>query len=112
MMQDAATLPDVGPYFEAGNRLIQGWMAVGNEIIEFGQSRIDRSLEMGRAMAQSTSFNEALDVQATFTRATVQDYLSEAGKLTELSTQSLLDSFSTLRKPVRETIARVGAAAE
>jgi hypothetical protein len=105
-----AAIPSLDPLFQAGNRLIEGWMAVGSEMLEFSRTRIDRSLEMGRAMAQSTSLNEAIDVQATFTRSAVQDYLSEANKLADLGTRSLLDSFSTLRQPVRAAVEHQEAA--
>jgi hypothetical protein len=62
-----AAMTNLDPLFQASNRLIEGWMAVGNELLEFGKARLDRSVEMSRAMAQTTSLNEAMDVQAKFT---------------------------------------------
>ena len=106
----SAAIPDLDPLFQASNRLIEGWMAVGSEMLEFGRTRIDRGLEMGRAMAQSKSLNEAIDVQTTFTSSIVQDYLSEANKLADLGARSLLDRFSTLRQPIREPTERAEAA--
>jgi hypothetical protein len=105
-----AAMPHFDPLFQAGNRLIEGWMAVGNELFEFSKSRLDRSLEMSRAMAQSTSLNEAMDVQAKYTRSAMQDYLSEANKLADLGTRSFLDSFSTLQHQGREMTERAEAA--
>ncbi len=105
-----AAIPHLDPLFQAGNRLIEGWMAVGSELLEFGKSRIDRSLEMSRAMAQTTSLNEAMDVQAKYTRSAVQDYLSEANKLADLGTRSFLDSFTTLQHQGREMADRAEAA--
>jgi hypothetical protein len=105
-----AAIPDLDPLFQASNRLIEGWMAVGSEMVEFSRTRIDRSLEMGRAIAKSTSLNEAIDAQATFTRSTVQDYLSEVSKLADLGTRSLLETLSTLRQPIREASQRAEAA--
>lgn len=105
-----AAMPHLDPLFQAGNRLIEGWMAVGNELLEFGKTRLDRSLEMSRAMAQTTSLNEAMDVQAKFTRSAMQDYLSEANKLADLGTRSFLDSFSTLQHKGSEMANRAEAA--
>src|SRR5258708_9097721 len=78
-------------------------MAVSSEMLEFSKNRFDRGLEMSKAIAQSTSLNEALDLQATFTRSIVQDYVSEAHKIVDLSTRSLLDSFSKLSRRDRKS---------
>ncbi len=86
------------PLLQASNRMLEGWMAVSSEIFEFGKSRFERGLEMSRAMAQSTSLNEAIEVQTKYTRSIMQDYLSEANKIADFSTRSLLDSFSNLQQ--------------
>src|ERR1700730_200618 len=106
----AVGMPTFDPLFQASSRFVETWMAVSNEILEFSKSRLDRGLEMGRAIAQSTSLNEAIDVQAKFTRSTVQDYLSEANKLADLGTRSLMDSFSTLQRTAPEPANRAEAA--
>jgi hypothetical protein len=90
------------PIFRASNRLLEGWMAVSSEMLEFGKNRFDRGLEMSKAIAQSTSLNEAIDLQATFTRSIVQDYVSEAQKIADLGARSLLDSFTTLQQQARD----------
>lgn len=102
----AAGLTTFDPLFQASNRLLQGWMAVGSEMLEFGKTRFDRGLEMSKAIAQSSSFNEALDLQATYTRSIVQDYVSEAQKIADLGARSLLDSFTTLQQQAREKSTR------
>jgi hypothetical protein len=86
------------PLLQASNRMLEGWMAVSSEIFEFGKTRFDRGLETSRAMAQSTSLNEAIEVQTKYTRSIMQDYLSEANKIADLTTRSLLDSFSNLQQ--------------
>jgi hypothetical protein len=107
---DHAAMANLDPLFQASNRLIEGWMAVGSELLEFSKSRLDRNLEMSRAMAQTTSLNEAMDVQAKYTRSAMQDYLSECNKLADLGTRSFLDSFSTLQHRGREMTERAEAA--
>ena len=97
-----AAINNLDPLLQASNRLLEGWMALSSEIFEFGKTRMDRGLEMSKAMAQSTSLNEALDLQATYTRSIVQDYVSEAQKIVDLGTRSLLDSFSTLQQQTRD----------
>ena len=84
-------------------------------MLEFGRNRFDRGLEMGKAIAQSTTLNEAIDLQASYTRSIVfRDYVSEAQKIADLGTRSLLDSMTTLRqqagRQTREMVAHVTAA--
>jgi phasin family protein len=97
-----AVVPDLEPLFQAGNKLLEGWMAVGTELLEFSRSRLDQNIEMGKAIAQSGSINEAMDLQARFTRDAMQDYLTEANKLADLGTRSFFESFNTLQRPVQE----------
>jgi hypothetical protein len=99
-----AALSSFDPIFQVSNRLLEGWMAVSSEMLEFGKNRFDRGLEMSKAIAQSSSLNEALDLQATYTRSIVQDYVSEAQKIADLSARSVLDSFTTLQQQVGEKI--------
>src|SRR5258708_34763539 len=77
------------PLLQLSNRLLEGWMAVSSEMLEFSKNRFDRGLEMSKAIAQSSSFNEALDLQAQYTRSIVQDYVSEANKIVDFSTVSV-----------------------
>jgi hypothetical protein len=101
-----AALSSFDPIFQASNRLLEGWMAVSSEMLEFGKNRFDRGLEMSKAIVQSSSLNEALDLQATYTRSIVQDYVSEAQKIADLSARSVLDNFTTLQQQAGEKIAR------
>lgn len=87
-----AAINGLEPIIQAGNKLLENWMTVGSEILEFGRTRIDRSLEISKAMARSNSLDEAIDLHADFTRAMVRDYFNEAGKIADLSTRAMIDS--------------------
>jgi hypothetical protein len=90
-------IPSFDPIVQASNTLLEGLMAVSTEILEFSKTRFDHSLEVSQAIARSTSINEAIDLQARYTREIMQDYFSEANKIVDLSTRSLLDSLSQLQ---------------
>jgi phasin family protein len=105
-----AGVPSLDPLLQASNRLFETWLALGNEIMEFSKARLDRGMEMSRAMAQSKSFNEAIDLQTNFTRSAMQDYLSEAGKLADISTRTMLDGLTTLQQQAAETTSQVSHA--
>jgi phasin protein len=94
----AAALPNLQPFFQVSNRLFEAWMSVGTEILEFSKARMDQSLEMSRQISQTQSLNEAIDLQQKFARDLMQDCLSEANRLADLSTRGLIDSMSTLQR--------------
>jgi hypothetical protein len=102
---DEATvaLKGLDPLLEAGNRLLAGWMAVSAEMLEFGRTRLDRNLEASKAMARSSSFDEAFDLQARYTRSALQDYLSGAGKIADIGTRTLFDSLSAWQTMAERT---------
>ena len=104
-------LTGIEPIFQASNKLLETWMAVGSEILEFSRSRLDRNLEVSKAIARSSSIDEAIELQADHARTTVREYFSEAGKIADLGTRALLDSFSVWQPAVREAARRTTAAA-
>jgi hypothetical protein len=104
-------LTGIEPIFQASNKLLETWMAVGSEILEFSRSRLDRNLEVSKAIARSSSIDEAMELQADHARTTVREYFSEAGKIADLGTRALLDSFSVWQPAVREATRRTTAAA-
>lgn len=95
---DAAALPGLEPFFQVSNKLFEAWMTVGTEILEFSKARIDQSLEMSRQIAQTQDIGEAIGLQQKFARDLVQDYISQANRLADLSTRGLIDSVSTLQR--------------
>jgi hypothetical protein len=101
----------IDPLLQASNRLLAGWVAVSSEILEFGRARLDQNLAIGKALAQSGSIDEAIDLQSQYVRTVVQDYVAESNKIVDLGTRSLLDSMSELR-PIAHHRTEHAAAAE
>lgn len=83
----------IEPLLQAGNKWIEGWIAVGSEILEFSRLRLDRSIEVGKAMARTSTLDQAMDLQADYARAALREYVSEASKLADLGTRAVLDGF-------------------
>lgn len=95
-------LTGIEPIFQASNKLLETWMAVSSEILEFSRLRLDRNLEISKAIARSSSIDEAIELQTDHARSTVREYFSEAGKIADLSTRALLDSFTVWQPMMRE----------
>jgi hypothetical protein len=103
-------LSGIEPIFQASNKWLENWMAVSSELLEFGRSRLDRNLEVGKAIARSGSIDEAIELQTDYARSTVREYFTEAGKIADLSTRALLDGIMAWQPAIRETSRRVTAA--
>jgi hypothetical protein len=107
LFDPSSTVASLEPLFQAGNKWIEAWMAVGTEILQFSKARLDRSVEMSKAIARTSSIEQAVDLQTDYTRAMMRDYIDEAGKLADMGTRTLLDGFIALQSAARHT----GAAA-
>jgi hypothetical protein len=105
----------IEPIFQASNKWFENWAAVSSELLEFGRSRLDRNIEMGTAIARSSSFDEAIELQADYARSTVREYFSEAGKLADIGTRAVIDTVMVwqpaMREPGRRGVAATSAAA-
>jgi hypothetical protein len=94
-------MPQFDAVLTAGNRAFEAWREIGAELIEFSKSRVDQGLEIGSAVARSSSFNEVMELQAKFAQSTVNDFLAEARKLTDMSTRPIIDGLAVLQKTAR-----------
>ena len=104
-------LTGIEPIFQASNKWLENWMAVGSEILEFSRTRLDRNLEVSKAIARSGSIDEAMELHADYARSTVREYFNEAGKLADLGTRAMLDSLMAWQPVVREATKRPTQAA-
>jgi hypothetical protein len=95
---DAAHLAsNLEPFFLASSRLIENWRRASEELLEFGKVRLGRNLDTSRKVARSSSLEEALELQSEFARSMMQDYIAETGKLAEIGSRAISDSFDIWR---------------
>lgn len=94
-------LSGLEPLLTVSNKLLESWAAMSSELLEFGRSRIDRSIEASKALARSASIDEAMDLHADYTRSAVSAYFAEAGKLADLGTRAMLESLSAWQPAMR-----------
>jgi hypothetical protein len=112
MFDPSRALGGIEPLLQAGNKWFENWAAMSSELIEFGRARLDRNLEASKAIVRSGSLDEAIELQADFTRATLREYFAEAGKLADLSTRAMLESFRAWQPAARGDLTARGDTAE
>ncbi|HZB89878.1 MAG TPA: phasin family protein [Stellaceae bacterium] len=99
-------LSSMEPLFTASNKWLENCVAVGSELLEFSRSRLDRNLEISKAMAKCGSIDETMGLHEDYARSIVRDYFAQAGKLADLGTRAMFEAFSiwqpALRGEIRE----------
>jgi len=91
------------PFFLASSRFIENWRKASEELLEFGKTRVGRNIETGRKVARSASLEEAIEHQSEFARSLMQDYIAETGKLAELGSRAISDTFEFWRSERQQT---------
>ncbi len=104
-------LSGIEPLLNASNKWFENWVAMQSELLEFSRSRLDRNLEISKAIARCGSIDETMDLHADYTRSTVRDYFAEAGKLADLGTRAMLETLTMWQPMLREAQQRRSAAA-
>jgi hypothetical protein len=107
LFDPSRALGGIEPLLQVGNKWFENWAAMSSELLEFGRARLDRNLEASKAIVRSGSFDEAMDLQADFTRATLREYFAEAGKLADLGTRAMMESFRAWQPAARAEADRV-----
>ena len=108
-LDPASFAANLESFFQAGTKALDTWRTVSEELLEFGKARLTRNMEMSRKVTQSPSLDKAIEAQADFARVMMQDYIAETGKLAELGTRAMVDTFSCWRtEAVKTSAGRAG----
>jgi len=102
-LDPASFAANLEPFFHAGTKALDTWRVVSEELLEFGKSRLTRNMEMSRKVTQSPSLDKAFEVHADFARSLMEDYIAETGKLAELGTRAMAETFSYWKSEVVRT---------
>jgi hypothetical protein len=102
-MDPASFAANLEPFFQAGTKALDTWRVVSEELLEFGKSRLTRNMEMSRKVTESPSLDKAIEAQADFARSMMQDYIAETGRLAELSTRAMAETFSCWKSEAAKT---------
>src|SRR5215471_9243867 len=102
-LDPASFAANLEPFFQAGTKALDAWRVVSEELLEFGKARLTRNMEMSRKVCECGSLDKALEAQADFARTMMQDYIAETGKLAELGTRAMAETFSCWKSEVAKT---------
>jgi hypothetical protein len=103
---------NLGPLFEAQERLLANLAAISSAMFEFSRMRMKHTAAMSGALAGVTDLGEAIELHTKYTRAIVEDGLSTASKIAALSMSGLADSVTAVHRSTVEQRPPLAEAAE
>ncbi|CAN7296313.1 TIGR01841 family phasin [Phenylobacterium sp. LjRoot219] len=87
----------------------KGAEIVGAQAMAFSKKSFDDQVHAARSLASAKSVQEVVELQTTFARTFLENYMSEAGKLTETVSSAVKDSMKPLNERVTDLVERVQA---
>lgn len=112
----ATGMPNLSPLFSAGDRLIQSWIAISNEMFEFGRKSMQEVADTSVAMAKTANLSEAVALQAGFARSLLEDGFQRAGKIADLGVNGvvggILESVPAPHRPAEKPTPQRARASE
>ena len=111
-----AELADIGrANFEAlakaSEIATEGYGACAKTAFDFARSAIEQNAEGARAVLTAKTVQDAVDVQNAWARAAFDSYVSQTGKLSEMTAKATSEAFAPLQARIDEAVAKAGQAA-
>lgn len=92
---------------QSGAIVAKGYEAIGKEFFAFAQSTMDANVAATKAMFGAKDVREAFDLQAEYTRTSVDKALAESAKLSEMSMSVAKEAFEPIQAKVNEAVETV-----
>lgn len=96
---------NVDAFVQSGTIAAKGAEEIGKEVAAFAQSSFEKNVAAGKALMSAKSFNEAVDLQQTIAKQSLDAFVAEATKLQELSVKVTNDAFAPLTARLNALIA-------
>ena len=80
-------------FSQACQAYASGVATLNGELMGFVNSRLNRDVELGRALSQCSNWSDAVNLQQDWAQQANQEYLAEASRLMELSSKVAKESW-------------------
>jgi len=84
----------------SGNIAVQGYQAIGKEVMAFAQSAIEENAAATQALFGARNLREVVDLQTDFARKSFDKALAESAKLSEMSVKAANAAIAPLQSRV------------
>ncbi len=87
---------------KASEAMIKGIAKLNEELMSFTSARFKEQVEGSRAIAQCSNWSEAFEKQMGLARTATEQYLAEAGKLANLTTEVTMASWAPFQSYLQQ----------
>ena len=88
----------------------KGAEAIGAQVLAFSKKTMEDNIAAAKALTSAKSLQEAVELQTSFAKASMEAYVSEVTKLSETAAASFKDTFSPLNARVTAMVEKIQAA--
>lgn len=99
----------VNALLEAGNAILQGWMTLSHELVEFSSARWREQFELSQRLLGCSDPNAAFDVQCEMARAANRQFFEEAAKLMDLAAKAAQSSWAPIENRTKQALGRLNS---
>ena len=97
----------VSALVEAGNAIVESWMRLSQELVEFSSARWHEQIELSQRLLGCNDPGAAFDMQCELARSASQQYFDEAAKLMGLAAEVAQASWAPLETRTKQALGRL-----
>ncbi len=103
----AANEAQFNALLQASEAMLTGMAAIGQEMVQFAQTRLRENMTLSGAVMQCSDPNEAFRIECDYARSATQQYLDEAGKIMGLTADLSQRSWAPIEALTRDALTRL-----
>lgn len=88
----------------------KGAEALGTQAMDYSKSSWEQSVSAAQSMAKARSIQELLELQTSYAKSAMENYMTGVNKMTETLTSSVKDSFQPINARVTAQVEKLQAA--
>ena len=97
-------------FVKASQIALEGYGAWAQTAFGFARTALEQNAETAQAVFASKNVQDATEVQSAWARGAFDTYVSQAGKLTEMTTKVTSEAFAPIQARIDETVTKTAKA--
>lgn len=98
-------------FVKASQVITEGYGACAQNTLDFARSALEQNAKTAQAVLASKSVQDATEVQSAWARGALDLYVSQAGKLTEMTAKVTSEAFAPIQALIDEAVNKAAKAA-
>lgn len=98
---------NVEAFVEAGNTWAKGAEAIGKAYFNLAQVSAEAGVEATQAMAGAKTLKDVVDVQAGYTKNSIETLVSEGKKINDMTVKLANETFKPIQSQMNETVEKL-----